>query len=204
MRKKIKKFINNSPFNHEKENIVDNNKQKREEYIGDLLIILFQNPRNAQYVYTDLLNRGYAKENITIMMTEETEKQYFSGQDLSKTELGDKGLEGMGIGGVVGGAAGALAAGIAALGTSLIIPGLGIIVAGALAAALAGGGAGALAGGLVGLLVGLGISDEQAKEFEDGIKAGGVVIGVHTRSQADYKQLNQHWQAFKPREDYIF
>ena len=183
---------------------MENNTKKRTEGSKDLLLVLFQNPRNASHVYSELLLKNYAKENITIMMTKETENQYFSGQDLTKTALGSKSIEGMGVGGIVGGAAGALAAGIAALGTSLIIPGLGIIVAGAFAASLAGAGAGALAGGLVGLLVGLGISDEQAKEFEAGIKAGGVVIGVHTKSQEDYKQLNQHWQAFKIREDYIF
>ena len=183
---------------------MDNNTPKRKAYTGDSLIVLFENPRNALRVYSDLLNKNYAKEDITLMMSEETEKKYFSGQDISKTELGSKSLQGMGVGGAIGGTAGALAAGIAALGTSLIIPGLGIVVAGAFAAALAGAGAGAVTGGLVGALIGLGLSDEQAKEFEDGIKAGGVVIGVHTSSPEAHKLLNKQWQAYKIREDYTF
>lgn len=162
---------------------------------GGLLIALFKNPVNAENAFADLLNRGYKKENITVMMSEETQKRYFLKQDVSKTKLGDKSLQGMGVGSTIGLTVGGLAAGIAALGTSVIIPGLGIIVAGALAAGLAGAGAGALAGGLIGALIGLGLSDEQAKEFEAGIKAGGVVIGVHTKSAEDYKIINNHWKA---------
>src|SRR5690349_15506201 len=89
--------------NHIQTDRTDNIIQKRGEYTGDLLIVLFQDPRKAQFVYSDLLNKGYAKENITIMMTKATEEKYFSGQNLSKTELGNKALEGMGVGGVVGG-----------------------------------------------------------------------------------------------------
>jgi uncharacterized membrane protein len=87
------------------------------------------------------------------------------------------------------------------VGTSLIIPGLGIVVAGALAAGLAGAGAGAVTGGLVGALIGLGFSDEQAKEYEAGIKAGGVVVGVNTRSSEEYKILNTEWK-LRQREDF--
>lgn len=183
------------------------NTHNRESFSGDLLMVLFENPQNVKIVYNNLLNEGYPKDDITIIMTEETEKRYFSNQDLSKTDLGNKSLEGMGVGGAFGGTAGAIAAGIAALGTSLIIPGLGIVVGGAFAAALAGAGAGAITGGLVGALVGLGVPSDQAEEFEEGIKAGGVVIGVHTRTPENYKLLNQKWQAYKSteivREDFI-
>lgn len=48
----------------------------------------------------------------------------------------------MGIGSAIGGTIGAVAAAVAAAGTSLVFPGLGIVVAGPLAASLAGGGAG--------------------------------------------------------------
>ena len=180
--------------------MMDTKTYSRDSFPGDLLMVLFQNPQNARFVYNDLINKGYSKEDITIMMTEETEKRFFSNEDISKTDLGNKSLEGMGVGSAIGGTAGAIAAGIAALGTSLIIPGLGIVVAGAFAAALAGAGAGAITGGLVGALIGLGVSDEQAQEFEKGIKAGGVVIGLHTNSPENYKLLNQQWQAYKTRE----
>ncbi len=161
---------------------------------GGLLIELFQNPRSAETAFKDLLSMGYRREEITVMMSEETAKTCFRSEEIYVTDPGTEGLEGVGVGGAIGGAMGAVAAGIAAIGTSLIIPPLGIVVDGALAAAFAGGGAGALAGGLVGGLIGLGISDEQAKEFESGINAGGVVIGVETVSPENYRTIRNHWE----------
>ena len=165
-----------------------------------LAIALFRNPRLAEHVYSELLSKGYKKEDITVMMSEETQKRYFLNEDVSKKELGSKSLEGMGIGGAIGGTIGAIAAVIAAMGTALVIPGLGIVVAGALAAGLAGAGAGAVTGGLMGALIGLGISDEQTKEFEAGIKEGGVVIGVYTRSLEEYNLFNDKWKTYQKQE----
>jgi uncharacterized membrane protein len=44
--------------------------------------------------------------------------------------------------------------------------------------AVAGAGIGAAAGGLVGALVGLGIPEAEAKHFEEGFRAGGVLVTV--------------------------
>jgi hypothetical protein len=169
---------------------------------GVLLTGLFKNPVNAEFIYVDLLNRGFKKEDINLMMSAETHRRFFSNQDVSTTDLGSKSLEGMGVGGAIGGTVGAIAAGTAAIGTSLIIPGLGIVVAGSLAAGLAGAGAGAVTGGLVGALVGLGIPDEDAKEYEAGIKAGGIVIDVRARTPEEYKILSNEWK-MRQNEDFI-
>ena len=59
-----------------------------------------------------------------------------------------------------------------------MIPGLGLVIAGPIAAALVGAGTGSAIGSIVGGLVGLGISDEEAKLYEDDIKKGGILIGV--------------------------
>lgn len=160
---------------------------------GELAITLFRNPNNAQDAFRDLLSRGYKQDDIIVMMSNETEKKYFLPKDVSTTSLGSKSLEGAAIGGVTGAAVGATAAGVAAMGTLLLIPALGIVMAGALAASLAGGGVGAAVGGLVGALFGLGISDDLAKQFEAGIIEGGIVIGVHTKSPDDYNLLRSHW-----------
>ena len=58
-----------------------------------------------------------------------------------------------------------------------------------------GAGAGATTGRLLGALVEAGISDERAQDYEAGIKAGGVVVGVYTKSPKDYKLLNDQWNA---------
>jgi len=98
------------------------------------------------------------------------------------------------VGAGIGGALGAIAAAVAAIGTSIAIPGLGIVVAGPLAAALAGAGAGGLTGGLVGALVGAGIPEERVKHYESGIKEGGILLGVKPRSREDAEYLSQAWR----------
>lgn len=91
---------------------------------------------------------------------------------------GDMAVEGVAIGGSIGTAVGATLAAIAAVGTSLVIPGLNLVIAGPLMAALAGGGAGALTGGLVGGLVGLGIPEQDAEVYNQALRTGGVVMSV--------------------------
>ncbi len=60
-----------------------------------------------------------------------------------------------------------------------MIPGLGLVVAGPIAAGLAGAGAGGITGGLMGSLIGWGISEDKAKIIESEIKSGGIMLGVN-------------------------
>lgn len=147
---------------------------------------LFRDRDSAERAYNSLHSRGYSKEDISLMMSDETRNRHFGeGSGASDSDLGDKALEGAGVGSAIGGTVGAVLAAIAAIGTSVALPGLGLIVAGPLAAALAGAGAGGLTGGLVGALVGSGIPEDRAKEYESGIKEGGMVLGVRPRSDED-------------------
>jgi hypothetical protein len=84
---------------------------------------------------------------------------------------------------------GAVLAAIAAVGTTMFLPGLNLVIAGPIAAALAGAGAGAAAGGVIGALVGAGIPEYRAKVYEAGIKGGGILIGVEARSDEDVDRL---------------
>ncbi len=79
-------------------------------------------------------------------MSDETRKKPFSATDGPSTGLGTNAAEVAGVGGAIGGTLGAVVAAFAAVGTSLAIPGLGLIVAGPLAAGIAGAGAGGAAG----------------------------------------------------------
>ena len=74
-------------------------------------------------------------------MSDDTRNKYFSNSELPETALSTKALEGLGVGSAIGGALGGLAAAVAAMGTILTIPGLGLVIAGPLAAGLAGAGA---------------------------------------------------------------
>ena len=62
---------------------------------------------------------------------------------------------------------------------SLLIPGLGPVLAGGvLASTLAGVGIGAATGGLLGALMGLGVPEEDAKHFDRGFREGGTLVTV--------------------------
>ena len=89
---------------------------------------------------------------------------------------------------------GFFAAAIAAVGSSLVIPGLGLVVAGPVAAALAGAGAGAATGGILGALVGAGIPEERVKHYETGLKEGGILMGVKPRSTEDAAHFERSWR----------
>ena len=147
---------------------------------------MFRDRESAEKVYNSALSRGYAKDDVNVMMSDQTRDSWFGGDsDVADSELGSKALEGAGAGSAIGGTLGAIIGGIAAIGTSVLLPGVGLIIAGPLAAALAGAGAGGLTGGLVGALIGSGIPEDRAKEYEEGVKNGGMVVGVTPRNAED-------------------
>ena len=155
---------------------------------------LFNDRESAEFAYGAAAERGYGKDDINLMMSDETRQRHFHGDADEQTELGSKAAEGAGIGGAVGGTVGAVLAAIAAVGTSIAIPGLGLVIAGPVAAALAGAGAGAATGGIIGALVGWGIPKERVTHYEEGIKKGGIVMGVTPRSDEDAAHLEQTWK----------
>jgi len=160
---------------------------------GSMMTGMFHDRNNAEKAYQSLHSRGYSKDDVNLLMSDETRKTHF-GDDTAHTDLGDKAMEGAGVGSAIGGTAGAIIGAIAAIGTSVALPGLGLIIAGPLAAALAGAGAGGLTGGLVGALVGSGIPEEHAAEYETGIKDGGIVMGVKPRNADDAKYFEEEFR----------
>ena len=126
------------------------------------------------------------------MMSDETRDKYYKD---SKVVTDDTlAAEGAATGGAIGGALGAIVGGIAAIGTNVIIPGLGLVVWGPIAAALAGAGAGGATGGLLGALVGWGIPEEHAKVYDEGIRSGGTVLGVTPRTPEDADYFENQWR----------
>jgi uncharacterized protein YjbJ (UPF0337 family) len=165
---------------------------------GGYVTGLYSTPESASRAYQDLTTRhGYKSDDINVLMTDETRRRHF-GDVKPGTELegGTKAAEGMGVGGAIGGGVGAAMAAIFAVGTSVAIPGLGLVVAGPIAAALAGAGAGAATGGLIGALVGAGIPEERAREYERGLNNGGIVIGTRPRDAAHAAQLEKDFGSY--------
>lgn len=163
---------------------------------------LFSDKDAAENAYKSMRDRGYSDDEINVMMSDKTRETWFSDNEYNESELGNKALEGTGVGSAVGGTLGAIIGGIAAIGSNVILPGLGLVVAGPLAAALAGAGAGGLTGGLVGALIGSGIPEERAKLYEEGVKNGGVVFGVNPRTDEDADYLEDTWRSNKGQHIY--
>lgn len=168
---------------------------------GRMVTGLFRDRESAERAYNSLSSRGYSKDDVSVLMSDETRQRHF-GSGTADTDLGDKALEGAGVGSAIGGTVGAVLAAIAAIGTSVALPGLGLIVAGPLAAALAGAGAGGLTGGLVGALVGSGIPEERAREYEEGVKSGGIVMGVPARSDEDAEYFENEFRTHRGENVY--
>ncbi|PYS91573.1 MAG: hypothetical protein DMF62_02245 [Acidobacteria bacterium] len=170
-----------------------NNQGTRSKEETGMLTGMFRDRENTENAYRSLKERGYTDDEINVLMSEDTRNRYW-GDDADNSELGNKALEGTGAGGAIGGTLGAILGGVAAIGTNLVIPGLGLVVAGPIAAALAGAGAGALTGGLAGALIGWGIPEERAKFYEGGIREGGTVLGVRPRTDEDADYFENEWR----------
>lgn len=167
----------------------DQNKTNKNMVTG-----MFNDRNEVENAFETLHKRGYTKDDINLVMSDETRKKHFTKGD---TEVGTKAMQGAGTGSAIGGTVGAVAGIIAAIGTSLVIPGLGLVVAGPIVAALAGAGAGGAAGGLIGALVGSGIPEEHARLYESGVKNGKIVMGVRPRNDEDAKYFESDWKSKK-------
>jgi hypothetical protein len=162
---------------------------------------LFRDRESAERAYGSVTTRGYSNDDVNLLMSDETRDKHFT-SDGRETELGNKALEGAGTGAAIGGTVGATLAAIAAIGTTLALPGLGLLVAGPIAAGLAGAGAGGATGGLIGALVGAGIPEERVKRYEDGLREGGIVMGVKPRSDEDAEYFEREWKSYRGEEVY--
>jgi len=140
---------------------------------------LFYDPGQAELAIRELKREGFSDDEIGVLMQDRQKQRQLA--DNTGTKVSEAAATGAIGGGVAGGVIGLLA-GVGAL----AIPGVGPIIAGgALASTLAGAGIGAAAGGLIGALVGMGIPEEDAKYFEQGLRSGGILVTVRAGSRTD-------------------
>lgn len=156
---------------------------------------LFGDSESVERAYQLVVERGYDKDDINVVMSDDTRRRYFSDDREIKTELGRKAMEGGELGGPTGGRLGLLIPILAAVGAAVVIPGLGLVMAGPIAAALAGAGAAGLAAGLIGALGDWGMPETRVKQYEVGIHDGGILMGVKARSAEDASHIEQQWKA---------
>jgi hypothetical protein len=153
--------------------------------MAKLVTGLFKTRVAAEAAVDALIKRGYTRDDISVLMSDSTKTKEFA------IESGTRAADGAAVGGAVGGVAGAALAAIAAVGTSLALPGLGLVIAGPIVAALAGLGAGGATGGLIGALVGAGIPEHRAKVYDAGIRSGGILIGIEAKTNEDADTLEK-------------
>ncbi|MDB6131751.1 MAG: hypothetical protein JWM04_2858 [Verrucomicrobiales bacterium] len=136
----------------------------------------------AESIVNELKVAGFSDNDISVLFPDKTGTKDFAHEHHTKAPEGA--TAGAGTGGVLGGALGWLA-GIGAL----AIPGAGpFIAAGPIMAALGGAAVGAAVGGITGALIGMGIPEYEAKRYEGKIKAGNILISVHTENSQEAKR----------------
>ena len=159
---------------------------------------VFRTRDNADRAYDALIRRGYTANEITVLMSDETHNT-FKDSD-RESDLGNRSMEGAGVGSAIGGTAGAIVGALAALGTAVALPGLGLVIAGPIVAGLTGAGAGGLTGGLIGALVGSGIPKERAEYYQSSLEEGGIVIGVVPRTADEGAEIAEEWRRYEGEE----
>jgi hypothetical protein len=65
----------------------------------------------------------------------------------------------------------------------LAIPGIGPVIAAGHLPGFGGAGAGAIAGGLIGALVNIGVPEDEANFYAEGMRRGGVLVTVNARDE---------------------
>ena len=133
----------------------------------------------ANRIVDQLKAADFSNNDISVLFPDKGTTRDFAHEKNTKSPEGA--VAGAGTGGVIGGALGWIA-GIGAL----AIPGVGpFIAAGPIMAALSGVAVGAAVGGIAGGLIGLGIPEIEAKRYEGKVKAGNLLISVHTEDSAE-------------------
>jgi hypothetical protein len=168
------------------------------------VIALLDDFDSANAAVRDLLNAGFPKAEISLIVSDASGDygRYVDRVDETDVFETTDAAEGAAVGAGVGAAIGGLGGLLIGLG-AFAIPGIGpVIAAGPLAAALAGllgAGAGAVAGGatggVLGALMDLGVPEQEAHEYAEGLRRGGQLVVVNApdeMSDLAIDILNRH------------
>lgn len=146
---------------------------------GGAVVGLFDGPEPAQRAIRALKAAGFSDREIGVVM-----RDLGSGRELLDVAEDGGTTDGAADGAATGAATGGIVGGLLGLLGSLLLPGVGPIVAGGvLGSALVGAGAGAATGGVIGGLVGLGVSADDARHFDRGFRQGGILVSVNAEGE---------------------
>ncbi len=135
---------------------------------------MFETRSEAEDAIQRLQAAGFSRDSIGVAMRDTRESKDLA----SDTGTGDLAAEGATAGGLSGAGVGALV-GLALVGSTVLLPGIGtVLIGGPLAAGLTGAAVGAASGGLVGGLVGAGIPEDEAGEYSSRLERGHILVSV--------------------------
>src|ERR687894_507752 len=137
---------------------------------------LFDDRAAAENAVRELTAEGFRGDEVSVVSKKPDDSgvQVEYVEEDGREQIEDM-AKGAGTGAAIGGAAGLLLSL-----TALAIPGIGpVLAAGPLVALIAGVGVGAAAGGLVSGLKRLGVEDDEAGTYAEGLKRGGTLVTVN-------------------------
>jgi hypothetical protein len=141
------------------------------------IVGIFETSSEAENAINRLRAAGVSQDAISVALKDTGASKALA----ESTGANDLSGEAATAGAVSGAAVGTLV-GLALVGSTVVLPGVGtFLVGGPLAAALTGAGIGAASGGLLGALIGSGIPEAEAQQFASGIERGDVLLSVNVR-----------------------
>ena len=148
---------------------------KRRRAVTKTIAGLYNNVTTAQQVVHDLLARGVPRHEISLVMPHPEGQAAARSEQEAATEVKHyEAEEHVGLDAVLG-SVGGLIIGL----STLFIPGFGpLIAAGPLAVALAAALGGAYAGEIIGPMIHLGVAEEEARHYAEGLRRGGSLVLV--------------------------
>ncbi len=146
--------------------------------------------------YRLLKEMEYGEDQISVLLSDESKKLYFSAPGLRGQVVGATSSSGSGpaVGAAVGASAGAVLGGIMGVAAIVALPGISLLALGPLAAIVTGSGFGGLSGGLLGSVLGVAIPQDQADAYEEKLRKGNILIGVSPHSREDRIQITNEWE----------
>lgn len=145
---------------------------------SDIVTATFSDPHTARAAFDHFRSEGYGEDELNLLMSEKSQAMVFAegmeapqalGAGRDKSQIAET-AAGAAIGSMLG-----MAAGVA---MAVLIPGMGLVLLGPMAAALAGAGTGAAAGGTWAAFRHFGIEERDHESTHRFIEQGGVLLGV--------------------------
>lgn len=151
------------------------------------IVALYDDFNSATNAVKDLVYNGFSRDNISLMSADSSGEY---SRELNVQNIPTETAQGTGVGVGIGAVLGGIGGLLVGLG-ALAIPGIGPVLAGgplasalsAIAGAGIGAAAGGLTGGLIGALVDMGIPEDTAHYYAEGVRRGGTLVTLNTSDE---------------------